>query len=77
MEQPSYVEVEISVYKPTGYAITYLVEGTKNRYLAVLCAIKVFKEQDPMGLACLNNINSRMTDKKENDKRVHIKYVAT
>ena len=67
----TYIEVEICVYKPTGYSITYLVKGTNNRWQATLRAVQEFEKQDKRAMECLNMIDTRISQPKDvNDRRV-------
>ena len=66
------VEVEISVFKPIGYAAKYIVIGTKDRFFAVEKALDEFKKTDGKSLTCLNYINAKPTSKNDDEHRTVI-----
>lgn len=57
-------EVEISFFKPTGYADTYYVD-TKDRGLAAYTVMGLYKDQ--MALPALNYINTRHVSRSRVD----------
>ena len=67
-----YVEVEISVFKPDGYSITYLVGGTRDRWEATKRAVEEFEKQDSCAMTCLNYISAMISSPKSKERRVCI-----
>lgn len=70
MKKTNNVLVEISVLKPIGYSLIYLVEGTDDRWGAMKVAAEYMDKQQEGCMKCVNVITANLTSNKSFSKRV-------
>ncbi len=71
---PRYILVEINSYMPAAVATTYLVEGSGDRWIAMVTAVEHHRTQYVYGeLQCINSIMARETSPDHHKDAVLIK----
>lgn len=54
------VYVEISVFKPTGFAMRFFVEDCENRWSAILQSVEKFNELNGRAIEFVNYIEAKL-----------------
>lgn len=53
------VYVEICVFKPAGYSMSFFVENCENRWYAILQAVEKFNELNGRAIECVNYVQAK------------------
>jgi len=66
------VSVEISVYKPTGFTVNFLVKNIHNRILAIKYCIDYMNKNNNKCMECVNYIIAKPSSSKNINKNTII-----